>query len=52
MSCYIEYLNASKGFLNDIIRFEGDDAFELAVAWGKENLDNFSIDMIRISTKA
>jgi hypothetical protein len=45
--CYIEYLNASKNFQRDIIYFEGENAYEDAVAWGQTNLENFIRDMIK-----
>jgi hypothetical protein len=44
---YIEYLNASKNYQKDIIYFEGANAYEDALAWGKANLDNFNLDMIK-----
>jgi len=44
---YIEYLNASKNFQRDIIYFEGENAHEDAVAWGKINLENFNLDVIK-----
>ena len=45
--CYIEYLNASQNFQKDIVYFEGKTAYEDAIAWGKTNLDNFNLDMIK-----
>jgi hypothetical protein len=47
-TCFIEYLNASKNFQKDIVYFEGANAYEDAVEWGKANLDNFNLDMIKI----
>jgi hypothetical protein len=41
---YIEYLNKDKNFTLDRIYFE---SFEDAKNWGKDNLDNFNLDMIR-----
>lgn len=48
--CFIEYLNATKGFQKDIAWFEGEDAEVQAKEWGMANLENFSIDMIRFSS--
>lgn len=45
--CYIEYLNASQNFQKDTIYFEGATAYEDAIAWGKANLENFNLDMIK-----
>ena len=45
--CYIEYLNASQNFQKDIVYFEGVNAYEDAIAWGKTNLENFNLDMIK-----
>ena len=45
--CYIEYLNASQNFQKDIVYFEGETAYEDAIAWGKTNLENFNLDMIK-----
>jgi len=45
--CYIEYLNASQNFQKDIVYFEGATAHEDALAWGKANLNNFNLDMIK-----
>ena len=44
---YIEYLNASKNYQKDIVYFEGENAYEDALNWGKANLDNFNLDMIK-----
>ena len=44
---YIEYLNASKNFQKDIVYFEGATSYEDAIAWGKTNLENFNLDMIK-----
>ena len=46
-TCFIEYLNASQNFQKDIVYFEGANAYEDAVEWGKANLDNFNLDMIK-----
>ena len=45
--CYIEYLNVSQNFQKDIVYFEGATAYEDAIAWGKTNLENFNLDMIK-----
>jgi CO dehydrogenase/acetyl-CoA synthase delta subunit len=42
----IYYLNKEKGFARDEKIFEGENAFENAVKWGKENLEKFNQDMI------
>jgi hypothetical protein len=47
--CYIEYLNAEKGFQEDRIWFEGENAYALALAWGREHIENFNLEMIRYS---
>ena len=44
---FIEYLNASNNFQKDIIYFKGVNAYEDAKTWGKTNLDNFNLDMIK-----
>jgi hypothetical protein len=41
---YIEYLNKSKGFKRDRKYFDSDDQ---AIKWGKKNLGNFNMDMLR-----
>jgi hypothetical protein len=43
---YIEYLNKDKNHQIDRIDFDTDEA---ATIWGKENLDNFHPDMIKIN---
>ncbi len=43
----IEYLNCKKNFQKDSVQFQGPGAYENAVAWGEENLENFNLDMIR-----
>ena len=45
--CYIEYLNASQNFQKAIVYFEGTTAYEDAIVWGKTNLENFNLDMIK-----
>ena len=44
----IEYLNCKKNFQKDSVQFQGPCAYEKALAWGKENLENFNLDMIRV----
>ncbi|HQT24024.1 hypothetical protein [Daejeonella sp.] len=44
----IEYLNCKKNFQKDSVQFQGPSAYEKALAWGKENLENFNLDMIKI----
>lgn len=44
----IDYLNCKKNFQKDSVQFKGPSAYEEAVAWGKENLENFNLDMIRV----
>ena len=44
----IEYLNSKKNFQKNSVQFKGPSAYEKAVAWGKENLENFNLDMIRV----
>ena len=44
----IEYLNCKKDFQKDSVKFQGLQAFEKAVSWGKENLENFNPDMIKL----
>lgn len=46
MQIFIEYLNMSKNFQIDREYF---DNWESAKNWGKENLENFNIDMIRFN---
>ena len=41
---YIEYLNKSKGFKRDRKYFDSDDQ---AIKWGRKNLGNFNMDMLR-----
>ena len=43
---YINYLNKDKNFTKDQKEFTGATALEDARKWGKENLDNFNMDMI------
>ena len=41
---YITFLNKDKGFKADKKYF---DSYEDAVEWGRSNLDNFNMDMIK-----
>lgn len=45
---YIEFLNKNKNFQLDRIDFKGENAIEKAKEWGILNLDNFSMDMIKV----
>jgi len=42
--CYIEYLNASKGFSKTKKTFK---SYKQAETWGKKNLSNYHTDMIK-----
>ena len=44
----IEFLNCKKDFQRDFVQFKGTHAYEEAVTWGKKNLDNFHLDMIKV----
>jgi len=44
-SYYIEFLNKDKGFKKDRKKFTD---YEKAVSYGKKNLDNFNMDMVKI----
>ena len=44
----IEYLNCKKNFQKDSVQFQGKQAYEEAVTWGKKNLENFHLDMIKV----
>lgn len=44
----IEYLNCKKNFQKDSVQFKGTQAYEEAVTWGKKNLENFHLDMIKV----
>ena len=44
----IEYLNCKKDFQKDCVQFKGMQAYEEALTWGKKNLDNFQLDMIKV----
>ncbi len=43
----ISYLNKKKNFRRTDKEFKGEDSYEKAVDWGKKNLENFHIDMVR-----
>lgn len=47
---YIDFLNKEMGFIQDRIYFRGSEAYNLAVTWAKQNLDNFNHDMINYLT--
>jgi hypothetical protein len=44
----IEYLNCKKDFQKDSVQFKGSHAYEEAITWGKKNLENFHLDMIKV----
>jgi len=44
---YIEFLNKDKNFQKDKIEFPGENGFQDAIKWGRENLEKFNIEMIR-----
>ena len=44
---YIEYLNKDKKYTKDKKVFKGQHALKDAIAWGKQNLSNFNIDMVK-----
>lgn len=44
----IEYLNCKKNFQKDCVQFKGMQAYEEALTWGKMNLENFHMDMIKV----
>lgn len=44
---YIEFLNKDKNFNKDEVEFE---KYSEALSWGKNNLDNFSTDMLKFKT--
>jgi hypothetical protein len=45
---YIDYLNKEDHFRQARKTFTGDDAYEQAEAWGRQNLENFNLDMIKL----
>lgn len=44
----IEYLNCKKNFQKDSEQFQGPHSYAEAVKWGKKNLENFNLDMIKV----
>lgn len=44
----IEYLNCKKNFQKDFVQFLGQNAYQEAVKWGRENLENFNLDMVKV----
>jgi len=42
----IEYLNKDKNYSIDTMYFSGENMWESAVDWGRNNIDNFTLDMI------
>jgi hypothetical protein len=45
---YIDFLNKDKGFKVDRVTFTGYEAYEDCVRWGRENLENFNLDMVKL----
>ncbi len=45
---YISYLNKDNNFKQTDKEFKGKNSYQDAVKWGKENLPNFNIDMVRM----
>ncbi|QKX07744.1 hypothetical protein HN014_22350 (plasmid) [Aquimarina sp. TRL1] len=43
---FIDFLNKEKKFKKDRIFFEGVSCINDAINWGKNNLENFHMDMI------
>ena len=44
---YIQFRNSKKGFSIDKKYFRGVDAYKEAVKWGRKNIDNFNMDMLK-----
>jgi hypothetical protein len=44
----IEFLNCKKDFQKDSLQFKGTHAYDQAIQWGKKNLENFHLDMIKV----
>ena len=44
---YIEYLNKAKKFAKDRKEFKGQNAYNEAVSWGRKNIGNFNLDMVK-----
>ena len=47
---YIEFLNKKKNFQKDEITFKGENSLSEAIKWGKKNIDNFNMDMIKFKS--
>ena len=45
---YIEYLNKDKNHQLEKKYFTGTNAYSACVEWGKKNLENFNMDMVRM----
>jgi len=44
---YIEYFNKAKKFAKDKKEFTGQNAYNEAVSWGRKNIGNFNLDMVK-----
>lgn len=47
---YVEYYNKSKNFAKNKKTFKGNESQQVlnnAINWGRKNLENFNIDMIK-----
>ena len=44
---YIEYFNKAKKFAKDKKEFTGQNAYNEAVTWGRKNIGNFNLDMVK-----
>lgn len=44
---YIEFLNKAKNFTKDSVEFTGKNAYSEAVAWGRTNIENFNLYMLK-----
>jgi hypothetical protein len=47
--CFILFLNSKKKFRKEQQNFYGEKAYSEAVKWGRENLENFIIDMVHFT---
>jgi hypothetical protein len=47
---YIEYFNKAKKFAKDRKEFKGQNAYNEAVSWGRKNIGNFNLDMVKFKT--
>jgi hypothetical protein len=45
---YIEFYNKKKNYKKDIKKFKD---YNQAVSWGKQNLENFNLDMVKFNSK-